>query len=388
MKITDKQIELLKLGCIGLGILLCLAWGIHRYSKPNTSDYAAPNVVVEKPTQATVTEYVKQTGTLVAYNAVDLVARIEGFLEAIRFTDGTFVKKGQELFIVEPQPYLDQLKEAEASVAAQKASYAYSKIEYIRQQKMYDQNATSLNSVQEWETKALQAKAELDKSLANAENASIKYGYTHVLAPFNGRMGRHLVDVGNLVGNGAATKLATIEQLDPIYVYFNLNELDFLKVRGLAHENGMKPEDIYNIPVYVSLQNHIDFSHVGNLNFVNTGLNASTGTMEFRALLTNQDYTLLPGLFVQVKVPISQPQTQLTVPETALQYDQIGPYLYVVDKKNIVIIKRVTIGGSTINNYRAITKGLSPDDKVIVSGLQNAAPGIQVAPLTQNKAAA
>ena len=104
-------------------------------------------------------------------------------------------------------------------------------------------------------------------------------------------------------------------------------------------------------------------------------------------MLTNQDYTLLPGLFVQVKVPISQPQTQLTVPETAIQYDQIGSYLYVVDEKNIVIIKRVTIGGSTIHDYRAITKGLSADDKVIVSGLQNAAPGIQVTPLTQNKAA-
>lgn len=388
MKITDKQIEFLKLSCVGLSIVLCLIWGIHRCSKPNTSDYAAPHVIIEKPTQSSVTEYVKQTGTLVAYNAVDLVARIEGFLEAIQFTDGTFVKKGQELFIVEPQPYLDQLKEAEASVAAQKASYAYSKIEYIRQKKMYDQNATSLNSVQEWETKVLQSKAELDKSLANAENASIKYGYTHVLAPFNGRMGRHLVDVGNLVGNGAATKLATIEQLDPIYVYFNLNELDFLKVRGLAQEHGMKPEDIHNIPVYVSIQGHKDFSHVGKLNFVNTGLNASTGTMEFRALLTNQDYSLLPGLFVQVKVPISQPQTQLTVPETAVQYDQIGPYLYVVDEKNIVILKRVTIGGGTMNNYRAITKGLSADDKVIVSGLQNAAPGIEVTPSTQNKAGA
>ncbi len=384
---TDKQAKLLKLALVGLSILLCLGWGIQRWSKSQAPTFPAPNVIVQKPKPATVSEYVKQTGTLVAYNAVDLVARIEGFLEGIHFTDGTFVKKGQELFIVEPQPYWDQLKEAEASVTAEKASYAYAQIEHRRQQKMYEQNATSLNSVQEWETKVLQSKAELDKANANARNAAITYSYTHVIAPFDGRMGRHLVDMGNLVGNGAATKLATIEQLDPIYVYFNLNELDFLRVRRLAHENGMKPEDIHSIPVYVSLQNSKDFSHIGKLNFVNTGMNASTGTMEFRALLTNKDYTLLPGLFVQVQVPISEPQTQLTVPETAIQYDQIGAYLYLVDEKNTVFIKRVTTGGATDNDYRAITKGLTATDNVIVSGLQNAAPGIQVTPLTQDKVA-
>lgn len=367
----------------GLGVVL-LIWGLMQCSKNKKPVYQPPTVVVQKPKISDVTEYVTQTGTLVAYNAVDLVARIEGFLEAIQFTDGTFVKKGQELFIVEPETYLDKLKEAEASVAAEQASLAYSKIEHRRQQKMYDQNATSLNSVQEWETKVLQSQAELDKANANSRNAAITYSYTHVLAPFDGRMGRHLVDIGNLVGNGAATKLATIEQINPIYAYFNLNELDLMRVRRMAHDNGLKPEDLSTIPAYVSLQNKNDFSHVGKLNFVNTGLNASTGTMEFRALLPNDDLELLPGLFVQVRVPITLPQAQFTVPETAVQYDQIGAYLYVVDAKNTVIIKRVSIG-PTDNGYRAIPKGLVAADQIIVSGLQNAAPGIQVSPIPADK---
>lgn len=154
-----------------------------------------------------------------------------------------------------------------------------------------------------------------------------------------------------------------------------------LRLRRIARDNGLKPEDINTIPVYVSLQNKTDFSHVGKLNFMNTGLNASTGTMEFRALLSNKDYTLLPGLFVQVRVPVSKPQIQLTVPETAIQYNQIGAYLFIVDAKNTVVIQRVSVGPSTDHGYRAITAGLNANDSVVVSGLQNAAPGIQVAPV-------
>ncbi|NDH67868.1 MAG: efflux RND transporter periplasmic adaptor subunit, partial [Gammaproteobacteria bacterium] len=244
---------------------------------------------------------------------------------------------------------------------------------------------TSLNSVQEWETKVLQSKADLDKASANERNAAITYSYTHVLAPFDGRMGRHLVDVSNLVGNGAATKLATIEQIDPIYVYFNLNELDLLRVRRMANDNGITPDDLSSIPVYVSLQSKTDFSHEGKLDFVNTGLNASTGTMEFRALLPNQDFALLPGLFVQVRVPVQQPKQQLTVPEVAVQYDQIGAYLYVVDDTNSVTLKRVVIG-PTDAGYRAITQGLLATDNVVVAGLQNAALGIKVTPVTADKA--
>jgi RND family efflux transporter MFP subunit len=337
-------------------------------------------VVIEKPKAMPITDYVTQTGTVVAYNSVDLVARIEGYLDSVEFVDGTFVKKGKELFVIEPQPYLEQLKQAQATVVAQKALYEYSMAEYKRQKEMYKQNATSLNNVEKWQAQAIKAKADIDKAVASEVNASITYSYTHVLAPFDGRMGRHLVDPGNLVGNGKATDLATIEQIDPIYVYFNLSELDLIKVREVARKAGLKPEDIEQIPVFARMQNEEKFTHQGKLNFVNTGLNASTGTIEFRALLPNKDFALLPGLFVQVRIPISKPHPYLTLPESAIQHDQIGTYVLSLDKKQIVQLKRVSLGACELDRC-AIIKGIQADDNIITSGLQNATPGHPATPV-------
>lgn len=336
-----------------------------------------PEVIVQKPVVAERAEYITQTGNTVAYNSVDLVARIEGYLQSVNFIDGSLVKKGQLLFIIEPQPYQEQLLEAQASVAAEKASMDYAKAEYARQQQMYKENSTSLNNVQKWLAQMDKTQADVEKAEANAVNAQINYSYTHVLAPFDGRIGRHLVDPGNLVGNGKATNLATIEQIDPIYVYFYLNELDLLKLREAAHAQGLKPSDLDKVPAYVGLQSEKGFPHEGKLNFVNTGLNSSTGTMEFRVLLSNKDYALLPGLYVKVRIPITKAASQLTVPDTVVQYDQIGAYVLTVNKDSRVVLKRVTLG-SVEQGRQTILKGLSVQDDVIVDGLQNATPGNQV----------
>lgn len=371
--------KLIKYLIILIVIFFLIDWGARLLTRTKPVAVPPPPVVVQQPKLAPMTEYVTQTGTVVAFNSVNLVARVEGYLQEIEFIDGSFVKKGKELFVIEPQPYLDKLKEAQSSVVVQKADYAYSKAEYERQQKMYKQNATSLNNVEKWNAKTIANSAEIDKANANAENAGITYSYTHVLAPFDGRVGRHLIDIGNLVGHGEATKLAIIEQIDPIYVYFNLNELDLIKLRAAAKARGMKPFQVGQIPVYVGLQNETNYPHHGKMDFVNTGLNASTGTMEFRALLSNKDFALLPGLFVQVRVPISKPKQELTVPDTAVQYDQVGPYLFTVDKNNIVVLKRVQLG-AVEQGIRAIVKGLSAVDKVVVDGIQNAVPGNEVTP--------
>lgn len=363
------------------GLLLVIYWLLH-HKNTGIQDLPVPTVLVEKPLSRELAEYITQTGNTVAFNSVDLVARVEGYLDEILFTDGTFVKKGAPLFVIEPEPYLEKLKEAQASVAAQKADFAYSKSEYARQQRMYKENATSLNNVEKWFAKMQASEAEVAKAVANEAIAKINYGYTHIAAPFDGRIGRHMVDTNNLVGNGKATTLANIEQIDPLYVYFNLNELDLIKVRAAARAAGFKPEDINKISVYVKMQNEEGFPHEGKLNFVNTGLNASTGTMEFRALLANKNYALLPGLFVQVRLAISQQKPTLTVPDIAVMYDQIGAYLLLVDKNNKVLSKRVEIGAAEAGR-RAILKGLAADDQVIVSGLQYATPGNQVIPKMQ-----
>lgn len=380
----DKKIQLIKTILIGFAILFLMSWMLKSCFRNSKEIIPLPEVVIKNPESKKVTDYVIQTGTIVAFKSVNLVARVEGFLEKIEFTDGSFVREGKELFLIEPKPYLEKLNAAQAQVAGKKAAYKYSQIEYARQQRMYKKNATSLNNVQSWEAKQVEAMSEVAEAVANAEIAKINYSYTHVMAPFDGRIGRHLVDVGNLVGNGVATELATIQKINPIYVYFNLNELDLLRIREIVRRKNFNPDNLGEIPVQVKMQNEKKFIHKGYLNFVNTGLNASTGTLEFRALLPNADYTLLPGFFVQVRIPISDPEQRIVIPDTAILYDQIGTYVYVVDKNNYVIQKRVTLGDISLGK-RVILDGLTIDDRVIVLGMHNATPGRQVNPVQIEK---
>lgn len=371
---TYKHLKPYQQRGIVLAILLALYWLFHHLTSPHAPPIPLPTVIIQKPIKAPMVEYVTQTGTTVAYNSVDLVARVEGYLDAIQFVDGSVVKKGQPLFIIQPEPYKEQLNAAKATVAAQKAAYTYSKAEYARQKRMYKDNATSLNNVEKWLAKTQEFEAEVAKALANEAIAAINYGYTHIVSPFDGRIGRHLVDIGNLVGNEKATNLATIEQIDPLYVYFNLNEIDLLKLRAAVRANGNKLPKLDTIPVDISLQNDNTFTYHATLDFVNTGLNASTGTMELRALLDNHAHIFVPGLFVQVRVAITKPLDQLTIPDTAILYDQIGAYVLTVNDKQIVVLKRVTLG-SLENGMRAILKGLDATDNVITAGLQQATPG-------------
>jgi len=381
-----KKSKLIIIAQIGLGVFLLMDIYAHYKAMNNVPKIPLPKVIVKKPELIKTVEYITQTGNTVAFNSVDLVARIPGYLDAISFTDGTLIKKNQPLFLIEPEPYMAQLDGAKASLAAQTAINEYDKAEYARQKRMYKENATSLNNVEKWLAKSQESAAEIAKAVANVDIAQINFSYTHISAPFDGRIGRHLVDISNYVGNGVATKLATVEQLDPIYVYFNLNELDLIKLRQSARAHGYKVEKLKQIPVQVSLQNATGFNFEGKLDFVNTGLNSSTGTMEFRALLPNKQNTLVPGLFVEVRVALTKPAAKLTVPDTALLYDQIGPYLLMVDSNNIVVLKRVEIG-SLEQGRRAILKGLNAQDNVIVSGLQNATPGNEVASQPEKVAA-
>jgi len=366
-------------------IILLVINIIHYYtSKYRTVKIPLPTVEVSQPVSRAMSEYVTQTGNTAAFNTVDLVARIEGYLDDINFTDGTFVKKDKTLFVIEPAPYLAQLKEAEAELAAQKAVHTYDALEYARQKRMYRQNATSQSNVQKWLAKSDASTAEVEKAQEKLVTAKINYSYTRVKAPFDGHIGRHLVDKANLVGHGVATILATLEQLDPMYVYFNLNEIDLITLRAAIKEQDIDEKVIRQVPVEITLPTGKDYKFKGKLDFINTGLNASTGTLEFRALLPNKDYALLPGLFVQIKIALESPVPRLTVPDTALQYDQVGPYLLIIDKENRVVLKRVVLGPLESGNH-AISSGIQAIDHVIVSGLQNASEGNLVHPIFDEK---
>ncbi len=338
-----------------------------------------PSVTVAKPVISQITPYLIETGNTVAYNSVDLVARVSGYLDSYNFKDGSVVKKGDLLFVIQPQPYIDDVIEAKATLESNIAAFTYDEQEYKRQEKMYKKHATSLAELQQWLATRDEAAAAVKSATASLNSAEITYSYTHVLSPIDGRIGRHLIDPGNLVGNGEATELASIQQIDPIYVYFNVNELDLLEIRKLARKAEFKSSQINEIPIEVALQNEKGFPHKGHLDFVATELEASTGTIQLRGILHNKNLKLLPGLFAKVRIALAKPASQLTIPDTAIMADQIGPYVFTLGADNKVHQVHVTTG-STENGRTVVVKGLKAEDTVIVEGIQNATPGGEVTP--------
>jgi RND family efflux transporter MFP subunit len=362
-------------------VVLMAAGGLALSGCGKSNSYHAPPpppVTTSKPVSMQMTSYLDVTGNTVAVNAVDLVARVSGYLQEIDFTDGSVLKKGQKLFVIEPAPYEAKLLQATAAVASAKAQVIYAQSQYDRQQTMFAQKATSQANVEQWLSQRDSAKAQVTEAIANEELAAINYGYTTVSAPFDGVISRHLVDAGNLVGNGTATTLATITQLNPIYVYFNVSELEALSIRKALKEQGRDPNNVMGAPVDIGLQSDSGYPYAGKIDYVAPGVDPSTGTIQVRALVGNDEDILLPGLFVRGQIPLGTPVARLAVPEAALMSDQAGPYVFVVSKDNVVAQQRVQTGVHQ-GGMVAIT-GLAPDALVVVDGLQNANPGNAVAP--------
>jgi membrane fusion protein, multidrug efflux system len=335
----------------------------------STTAPAAPPVTVAYPRTEPVTGYLDLSGTVAASQSVDLVARIPGYLQSVNFTDGTYVDAGQLLFVIEPAPYEEQLKLAEAALLQAQS-------EYDRQQELVKQNATSVANVEKWQSQR-------DQAAAQVALAKINLGYTRVTAPFTGRLGRHLVDPGNMVGVTGDTKLATLDQIMPIYVYFSLNERDVLDFRAAMRERGVTPtQAMGTAPVLVGLQNETGFPHRGVLDFADRGVSTSSGTLQLRAVFTNEDKVLFPGLFARVRLPYGEPLPTLVVPNRVIGNDQQGDYVLVVGPGDIVA-RRSVVKGAMYGSDCAITGGLTATDRVVVNGLVNARPGNKVTPQTE-----
>jgi len=321
----------------------------------------APPVTVSKPLRMPVTDYLQSTGSVAAFKTVDLVARVEGYLRSVDFKDGTVVKAGQLLFVIEPEPY-------QAKLASQQAQLLDAQTEYERQLRMIKENATSQANVDKW-------LSQRDQAAAAVTLARINLGYTRITAPFDGRIDRHLVDPGNLVGStGTATKLATIEQIDPAYVYFSINERDLLRVRAAAQAQMKSPGEAPPVPVQVALQTEEGYPHVGTLDFAGSGLDTGSGTLQLRASVPNAKYTLLPGLFARVRVALAAPVPRLVVPDRVVSSDQVGSYLLTVGPDQKVRQQRIETGPLE-SGFRAVLSGLDADSEVVIDGLQNAIPG-------------
>jgi RND family efflux transporter MFP subunit len=338
-----------------------------------------PKVEVAVPVQKNITRFIDATGNTAPVKSVDLVARVQGFLQSINYKDGNFAKEGTTLFTIEPETYKLKLEQAQAAEAGAQASLKQAENDYKRQVDLVQKQAVSQSTLDNSTSNRDNAQANLLQAQANTRIAQVNYGYTNVAAPFDGVVTAHLVSIGELVGVASPTQLAQIVALDPIYVNFNVNEQDVLKVREEARRRGMTVEDIKQLPIEVALQTDTGFPHKGTLDYVSPQLNQSTGTIAVRGILQNADRVLLPGYFVRVRVPFEQQQNALLVPDAALGADQGGRYVLVVDKGNVVSQRPVTVG-QRVGPNRVIASGLGADDRVVVSALQKAIPGARVEP--------
>jgi RND family efflux transporter MFP subunit len=338
-----------------------------------------PQAAVANPLRMNVIGYLEETGTLAAVNSVDLVARIPGFVTAIQYTDGAFVKKGAPLFQIEPEPYKAKWDQAVAAVDAAKAQLANSEAEFERQADLVKRQVSTQANYDKALAQRDSDKANLEAQQANAEVAKINYGYTQVSAPFDGIVTARLISVGEYVGaNGTPTKLATIVQIDPIWANFNINEQDVQRVRAERAKMGLTSNDVSKIPVEVGLQTDTGFPYEGHLDYAAPTVTPGTGTLAVRGIFANPNAALLPGYFVRVRVP-GPGQERLLVPDVAIGADQGGRYVLVLNVDDVVEQRKIE-PGQHVGSMRVILNGLKPEDRVVVDGLLRAVPGQKVAP--------
>jgi membrane fusion protein, multidrug efflux system len=348
-----------------------------------------PQVVVARSLRQLVTPYLQATGNLVAYNQVDLVARVSGFLQSIDYTDGAIAHRGQTLFVIEPAQYQAKLEQARAALQSAQAQAAQTDAEYQRQASLGRSDFSSRSTVDQALAARDNNRATIINDQAGVTLAAINLGYTQVTAPFDGIVTAHQASIGSLVGVNGPTTLATILQIDPIYISFTISEQDVQRIRPSLRENGgIDEKRLANVAVDIGLMTETGYPHVGHLDYASPSVDQSTGTLTVRGILPNPEHVLLPGYFVRVRVPLTRLTTEaLLVPESALGNDQAGRYLLVVDNDNIVQQRTVTIG-DRVGALRVIATGLQPEDRVVVSGLQRAVPGEKVAPATTTITAA
>jgi membrane fusion protein, multidrug efflux system len=343
-----------------------------------------PKVVVAQPAQEPVTLYVYLTGNTQPLNSVNLVARVQGYLESIDYKDGAAVTKGTQLFGIERDVYQAQLDLAKAQLAHDEAVLAQAQTNLTRYQALLRQNSIARQQAEDQAFVVQQDKATVELDKANVETADINLGYTRVLAPFDGVVTNHQVDVGALVGVSGPTTLATIVQTDPLYVYFTVSEPQVIAFRRRNAEAGHPVSStdltrISSIPVEIGLQGEEGYPHKGHLDYVSPQITTATGTLTVRALFENKDQALLPGVFVRVRTPIGHQEKALLTRNDAIGTSQEGSYVLVVGPDNVVE-RRVVKTGQQVGQLRLIESGLGPSDWVVTEGVQRAIPGAKIAP--------
>jgi len=342
-------------------------------------------VSVSQPLVQPVQESLEFTGHTTAVESVDVRARVTGYITKVAFEAGALVNVGDLLFEIDPREYQAAVLRAEGEVARLRAQLARTESEVVRNQALRPSGAASGRELERAIAEKGAAEGELKAKLAQLELARLDVEFTRVTAPVAGRASRAEVTQGNLVVVGASggPLLTSIVSLDPIYVDFDGDERSLLRLRKaeVARDGSSAPENVREakVTVLVALAGEDDFPNQGTLDSVDNKVDPSTGTIRIRAVLPNPKRLLTPGLFVRVRVPLSAPKDGVLVTDRAVATDQDRKYVLVVNDKNVVEYRQVKVGGLH-GGLRSIEEGLTPNDWVIVNGIQRVRPGVTVAP--------
>lgn len=342
-------------------------------------------VLVSRPTTDEVTDSEEFTGRSESVMSVEVRARVTGYLDKVNFSDGAEVNEGDLLFEIDPRPYQAEMDRTEAAVLQSEARLKRLQAEQKRAATLFARATISREEFDRTTGDYEEARAAVGIAVASRDLAKLNLGFTKVKAPISGRASRRLVDPGNLV-KADETALTSIVTLDPLYVYFDIDERTLLRIRRLIQEGKMKSRAEAEVPIFVGLSDEEGFPHPGSLNFSENKVDPSTGTLRVRGVIENprpknpkQPRYLSPGLFVRIKLPIGAPHHAIMVPEQALGTDQGRKFLYIVNDKDEVVRRNIDIGPAK-SGMRVVEKGIAPSDRIIVSGLQRVREGAAVRP--------
>jgi RND family efflux transporter MFP subunit len=353
-----------------------------------------PEVKVSLPVTRQVTDYEDFPGRLDAVNAVEVRARVSGYLDQMHFTEGADVKKGDVLFEIDPRPYKAELARAEGNVVQSEGHLKRLESDYQRAQTLYPKGAMGREDFDRITGDRTEAVGAVAVAKAARDMARLNLDFTKVQASQNGRISRRMIDPGNMV-KADETPLTTIVSLNPIYAYFDLDERTTLRLQRLIRQHRIKWSTDAALPVLLGLADEDGFPRQGTINFADNRVDADTGTWRLRGLFTNSDHALNPGMFVRIRLPIGTPYQATLISEQAISSDQGRKYVYVVtdqmdptkkapvldvETKQPVQVaeKRDVKLGRLHDGLRVITDGLKPGDMVVVVGLQRVRPGMPV----------
>jgi RND family efflux transporter MFP subunit len=359
-------------------VTLCLALGGCKREPPAIAATPPPVVMVSSPVEREVSDYYEYTGRTAAVDAVEVRARVSGYLVKVNFREGALVKKGDLLFQIDPRPFQAVLDQAKGQVAQLEARLARAEADVARDERLLPKGAASQKDLDTAIADRGEARAGIQSARAAVARAALDLEFTQVTAPISGRISRYLLTEGNLVTMDS-TLLTTLVSIDPMYVYFDADEGSVLRVRELIRTGKVHSARDVAVPVLLGLANETGYPHRGTVNFVDNQVNPQTGTLRLRGVFPNENEVLSPGYFARVRLLIGQTHGALLVTDRAIDTDQGQKIVYVVNDKNEVLSRPIRVG-ALHDGLRVIEEGVQPGERVIVNGLLQVRPGITVEP--------